>query len=110
MKKLIIIFSFILVIGLLSGCGWREDLKAPPDEMEIPDGSLVATCLKDDDIYKFIYKDDGVYQYFVNNIEQDEDAVDSIIEQAYLHGSSVENYLNSEFPSLCTITDYVEEE
>lgn len=110
MKKTLIIFSLILVIGLLSGCGLREELLSPPDEMEIPGGSLVAECTKDDDVYKFIYKDDGVYQYFINDIEQDEDALDSILEQAYLHGSSVENYLNNEFPSACTISDYINEE
>ena len=110
MKKILIIFSLTLVIGLLSGCGWREELKAPPDEVEIPGGSLIAECTKGEDIYKFIYQDDGVYKYYINDIEQDEEAVDSIIEQAYLRGSSVENYLNDEFPGTCTITDYIEEE
>ncbi len=110
MKKILIIVSLILTVGLLSGCIWREELKAPPDVMEIPEGSLVAECTKDDDTYKFIYRDDGVYQYFINDIEQDEDALDSILEQAYLHGSSVENYLNEEFPSACTITNYIDEE
>ncbi len=110
MKKVIVIFSLILVIGLLSGCGLREKLLAPPDVMEIPSGSLIAVCTKDDDVYKFIYKDDGVYEYYINDILQDEEAHDNILEQAYLHNESVENYLNDEYPGACTITDYVSEE
>ncbi|KFZ27083.1 MAG: hypothetical protein KQ78_00859 [Candidatus Izimaplasma bacterium HR2] len=110
MKKLIIAFSLVLIIGLLSGCGWRERLLAPPDEFTVPEGSLVAVCTKDDDVYKFVFKDDGVYQYFINDVEQSEDDMEPILEQAYLHDSSVENYLNDEYPGACTITDYVSEE
>ena len=108
MNKTIILFSFIILI-FLSGCGWRENLLSPPDEYIVPEGSLVAECTKDDDTFKFVYQDDGVYQYFINDIEQDEDAVDSIIELAYSHGSSVENYLDDEFPGTCNISDYIYE-
>ncbi len=110
MKKLIILFSLVLIIGLLSGCGLRERLLAPPEEYVVPDGSLVAICTKDDNVYKYIYKDDGVYQYFINDVEQDEDALDSILEQAYIHSNSIENYLNDEYPDACEFSDYVYEE
>ena len=110
MKKVTVLLYFILLLILLSGCGLRERLLAPPDEYTVPEGSLVAECTKDDNTYKFIFQDDGVYQYFINGEEQDEEAVSSIIEQAYIYGSSVENYLNSEYPSSCIITDYIAED
>ena len=96
MKKLIIAFTLILLIGLLTGCGWRENLLAPPDEFTVPDGALVAECTKDNVVYKFVYKDDGVYLYYIDSLKQSEEAVDSLIEQAYLHDSSVENSFGAE--------------
>ena len=102
----VIVLSVVLVI--LSGCGFREKLLSPPDEFTVPEGSLVAECTKDEDVYKFIYQDDGVYQYFINDIEQDEESVDYLIEQAYLNGSSVENYLAIEFPNSCMFSEYEE--
>lgn len=107
MKKIIIIFSLILITGFISGCGWREELKAPPDEYKVPEGSKIAECNKDGDIHKYIYQDDGIYLYFINDIEQDEDALDYILEQAYLHDSSIENYLTDEYSSNCAIFEYV---
>ena len=98
----------VVSIVILSGCGLREKLLAPPDEFTVPDGSLVAECSKDDNVYKFIYQDDGVYQYFINDIEQDEESVDFLIEQAFLNGSSVENYLAIEYPDLCVFREYEE--
>ncbi len=110
MKKISIIFSLVIILSILSGCGWREELLAPPDEYTVPEGAKVAECNKDEDTYKFIYKDDGVYLYFINDIEQDEDSIDFLIEQAYLNGSSVENYLAIEFPNSCTFTNYIPDE
>ncbi len=106
MKKTIIVLSLILIIGILSGCGWRERLLAPPDEYTVPEGAKVAECTKDDDIHKYIYKDDGIYLYYINDEEQGEDSLDYILEQAYSHGNSVEAYLSVEYPSACTISDY----
>jgi len=106
MNKVIVLFGVIALI-FLSGCGWRENLLATPDEYIVPEGSLVAECTKGDDVFRFVYQADGVYLYYINDEEQDESAVDSIIEQAYLHGSSVDNYLSDEFSGMCTVTDYV---
>ena len=92
---------------MLSGCGWREELLSPPDEFSVPEGSLVAECSKDDDTYKFVYQDDGVYVYYINDVEQDQDSIDYLLEQAYINGSSVENYLAVEYPNACTISNYV---
>ena len=110
MKKISVISSLIIIISMLSGCGWRERLLAPPDEYTVPEGSKVAECIKDEDIHKYVYQDDGVYLYYINDIEQDEDALEYILEQAYLNGSSVENYLAIEFPNSCTFSNYIPDE
>lgn len=109
MKKIWIFFAIIPLILLLGGCrSFREKLLAPPDEMEIPDGSKVAVCIVDDIEYKHIYKLDGIYQYYIDDVIQDDDAVNYIQEQAYLNGESVYNYLVLTYGSTgCTITDYV---
>jgi hypothetical protein len=109
MKKIfgmVLLFLFIL----LSGCsGLRERLLAPPDEMEIPKGSLMATCEKEDIVYKYVYQNDGVYLYYIDDELQNEEALDLIQEQAYLHMESVANYLDDEYGiGACTIEDYVD--
>ena len=109
MKKLTILFVLSFCLFTLSGCrSLREELLAPPDEMEIPEGSLVATCIEGETTNKYVYQNDGVYQYFINDIEQDEESLDSIQEQAFLHKESVQNYLNDRYGVTgCTITDYI---
>ena len=97
MKKILIILTLFVIISL-SGCrGLREQLLAPPDEVEIPEDALTAICVKDDVTYKHIYKDDGIYQYYIDDVLQNEDVLDAIQEQAYLHGESMANYLTDEY-------------
>lgn len=105
-KKIVALTLVSIMFLILSGCGLREKLLSPPDEFQLPDGSLVAVCVKEDITHKFIYKDDGVYQYFIDDVEQNEESVDYLIEQAYLNGSSVENYLAIEYPGMCTFGEY----
>jgi len=93
MKKIIELVGLLIIIGLLTGCGLREKLLAPPDEWEAPDGTLVATCTVDDNVYNYLYKDDGIYQYYINDVLQGDAAIEEIQEQAFLNGESVENYL-----------------
>ena len=109
MKKLIVLFLLSICLMSLSGCrSLREKLLAPPEEMEIPEGSLVAICIVDEVTNKYIYQNDGVYQYFINDVEQDEETLNLIQEQAFLHGESVENYLNDEYGSYgCIIVEYI---
>lgn len=109
MKKRFLLLCILLVVTLCS-CGLRERILAPPEEYTVPDGSLVAKCTKDDDHFKYIFKDDGVYQYFINDEEQDEDALDYLLEKAFQYGSSVEKYLSVEFQDTCVISDYVSKE
>lgn len=110
MNKLSSLISITILLIILSACGIRERILSPPDVFTVPKGSLVAECTKDDNIHRFIYKDDGVYQYFINDIEQDQSSIDYLIEQAYLNGSSVENYLGVEYPNLCIFSLYEEKE
>ena len=108
MKNLLIIVSLCIVI-LLSGCGrLREKLLEAPDEVTIPEGSLVAICEKDEVTYKHVYQNDGIYQYFINDVLQSEDNMDVVQEQAYLNGESMANYLTAEYGvDGCDIQDYV---
>lgn len=96
----------------LSGCFFlREWIKQPPDDIEIPEGSSQAVCVKDDVTYTYVYQLDGVYLFYIDDVLQDEDAINHELEQAYLHGESVENYLNAEYgPSQCEISDYIPED
>lgn len=108
MKKIMILFLVIPFVLSLSSCrALREKLLSPPDEMEIPEGSSVAVCIVDEVEYKHIYQNDGIYQYFIDGVLQDDDVLNTIQEQAFLHGESVLNYLIDEYGSDgCTITDY----
>ena len=100
MKKLLFLVIFIM---LLSGC----HIKDAPDEMEVPSGSSIAVCNDGEHKYTFVYQNDGIYLYFINDVEQDENMVDTIQEQAYLHEESVENYIFSEFTvDQCSIGAY----
>ena len=112
MRKTIVLLLLVFTIILLSGCGvLRERLLAPPDEMVIPDGSLVAECTVGEDVYKHIYKDDGIYLYYINDVLQGDAEIDSIQEQAYLNGESMANYLTITYdPGECVISDYYDEE
>lgn len=110
MKKMSLLVFMFLTILALSSCGYfREKLLAPPDEMEIPDGSSIASCIVDEVEHEYIYQGDGIYLYFIDEVEQDEEAINNIQEQAYLHGESVENYLYDEYGiNGCSLEDYIE--
>ncbi len=107
MRKGFELMGVVIIIILLSSCGLREKLLAPPDEWEAPVGTMVATCTVDENVYKYLFKDDGVYQYYINDVLQDDQALEKIQEQAFLNGESVENYLNITYQfGECIITDY----
>ncbi len=107
MKKIIESTLLIIVIILLSSCGLREKILAPPDEWEAPEGTMVATCTVDENVYKYLFKDDGVYQYYINDVLQGDVQLEEIQEQAFLNGESVQNYLNITYNSgECIIEEY----
>ena len=107
MKRLMLLVTVLFITMSLSGCFIiREKIKAPPDEMEIPSGSSEAECTKDDHSYTYVYQNDGVYLFYIDDILQDEERLNQEQEQAFLHGESVINYLTSEYGlSNCVITD-----
>ena len=78
-------------------------------EMTVPSGSLIAVCDDSEHVYTFVYQNDGVYLYYIDDELQNEEALDLIQEQAYLHMESVANYLDDEYGiGACTIEDYVD--
>ena len=50
MRRIVLLIMVILSTVILVGCGLREKLLAPPDEMTIPNGSLIAVCTVGDDV------------------------------------------------------------
>ncbi len=112
MKKFLLLTLLISLILSLSGCkALREKILAPPDEMEIPEGSLIAVCTVDDNVYTHIYKGDGIYIYYINDVLQGDEAIEYIQEQAFLNGESVDNYLKITYKvGECVIDDYVDED
>ena len=111
MKKIILLTLIFSSTLFLIGCGLRERLLAPPEEMKIPEGSLIAVCTVEEDVFTYVYKDDGIYQYFLNDILQGDFELDNIQEQAYLNGESMANYLNITYEANeCEIDNYYDEE
>jgi len=111
MKKGILVL-LMLVIGLaLTGCKpLREWVLRAPDEIQVPEGSSQAVCMKDDIEYTYVYQNDGVYLFYIDGVLQDDEALNHEQEQAFLHEESVINYLNDEYgQDTCVITDYVED-
>jgi hypothetical protein len=108
MKKAFTVLLLLSFALTLTGCRpIREIILKAPDEMKIPDGSSNAVCMKDEIEYTFVYQLDGVYLYYIDGIEQGDEQLNNIQEQAFLHGESMINYLNDEFGNTgCTITDY----
>ena len=76
MKK-IMLLVLVSLTTLLSGCGLRERLLAPPDEMEVPAGSLEAVCTVGEDVYTHVYKGDGIYLYYINGVLQGDEELDN---------------------------------
>lgn len=98
MKKLLL-FTFIL---LLTACGTGED------EIVIPDGANVAVCPQGD-TFKYIYKDNTVYEFYSNDVLQSND-MKAIVQTAADSAGSVNAYLTATFvEGVCTYTDYIPE-
>jgi hypothetical protein len=94
MKK--ILFLFILTI-LLTSCGSPVAV--------IPDDATVAVCPQGD-TFKYIYKDDEVYEFYSNDILQD-DSMLGIVQTAVDNAGTARAYLDATFvEGVCTFTDY----
>ncbi len=96
MKKLLIIFGLTL---MLTACG------NTPEEEQIPDDATVAVCPQGD-TFKYIYKDDEVYEFYSNDVLQSDDML-AIVQTAVDSAGTARDYLDGAFQAgVCTFTDY----
>lgn len=96
MKKLLILLALTL---LLTACS------STPEEIEIPDDAVVAVCPQGD-TFKYIYKDDVVYEFYSNGELQSDD-MKNIVQTAVDSAGTARQYLDNTFQDgVCTFTDY----
>lgn len=92
MKKLLVLFLLVI----LAACS---------KTVEIPDDAKVALCAQGD-VFKYIYKDDTVYEFYNNDVLQDSSMLD-IVQNAADAYDDFEGYLDATFMAeVCVITDY----
>jgi len=108
MKKYLLIFVMLTIIFFVIPI-ILELIKGPPSEVQVPDDALVATCIEGD-TYVFIYKNDVIYQYFINDIMQSEEILHTVQDPSAIL-ESVELYLAETFlTESCTISNYQPED
>lgn len=92
MKKLL----FLIILTLfLTAC----------DTNSIPDDAVVAICIQGD-TFKYIYKDDVVYEFYSNEVLQDDDML-GIVQTAVDGAGTAREYLDATFSEgVCTFTEY----
>ncbi|MCK4551845.1 MAG: hypothetical protein KAU02_02930 [Tenericutes bacterium] len=94
MKKLLILFLFAL---LLMSCG--------PEVIEIPDDAVVAVCPQGN-TFKYIYKDDVVYEFYSDGVLQDDSMLD-IVQNSVDSAGTARAYLDATFQEgVCTFSTY----
>ena len=96
MKKLFIV---ILLTFLLTACGNSEEV------IEIPDDAVVAVCPQGD-TFKYIYKDAVVYEFYSNDVLQD-DAMLGIVQASVDEAGTARAFIDDRFvEGVCTFTTY----
>lgn len=103
--KIALVMLSTFLFGIMSSC--RELVKQPPDALEIPKDAFIATCDKDNHTYIHVYKADGIYLYYIDDTLQDDATLDTILQAAYHHNHSMDNYLSATFDT-CIIIPYDE--
>lgn len=99
MKKLLFLIVFTV---LLTSCGEKDK------EVEIPTDAVVAVCPQGD-TFKYIYKDDVVYEFYSNDVLQDDSMLD-IVQTAVDNTGTAREYLDATFQAgVCTFTTYEDE-
>lgn len=97
MKKLIVFTMVLFGFFMLTAC--------EPQEMEIPDDATVATCTAGD-MYKYIYLGDHVYEFYLNDVLQ-EDSMLNIVQDAVDGAGTAAEYLEATFqPGVCVYSGY----
>ena len=94
MKKLLFLL-FITIV--LTSCGSSDP--------SIPDDATVAVCPQGD-TFKYIYKDDVVYEFYSNDVLQDDSMLD-IVQDAVDTAGTAREYLDATFnDGVCTFSTY----
>ena len=107
MKRTFLITITLVILLLFSSCGLREQVLAPPDEIEVPSDAMTVTCTKDDVEYRYVYEGHVLYLYYIDNEKQTIELRDDIQELIILSSESMELFLNDYFPeNTCIINDY----
>jgi len=95
MKKMLILVFALISIFVLNAC----------DSNEIPEDAVVAVCPQGD-TFKYIYKDDVVYEFYSNDVLQSKDMLD-IVQNSVDGVGTVRDYLDATFQEgVCTFTTY----
>lgn len=95
MKKLMVIFLALFSFFVLNACGSNQ----------IPDDATVAVCTQGD-TFKYIYKDDKIYEFYSNDELQSDDILD-IVKTAAGSFDNFRAYLDSTFiENSCVFTTY----
>jgi len=94
MKKLLIITLACISLFILNGC-----------TTNIPDDATVAVCPQGN-TFKYIYKDDVVYEFYSDGVLQNEDML-AIVQTAVDNAGDTSTFLEQTFqPDVCTFTTY----
>lgn len=95
MKKLIVLIFSVIALFILNAC----------DSNEIPDDAVIAVCPQGD-TFKYIYKDDIVYEFYSNDVLQDQSMLD-IVQNSVDGVGTVRDYLDATFQEgVCTFSTY----
>ena len=96
MKRILLVIMFLLI---LTSCS------SGSDDVETPDRSTIATFTAGQ-VFKYIYQDDVIYEFYTDDVEQNQDMID--ITQASVDvAGSMEDFLTNTFGNdVCVIANY----
>ncbi len=96
MKKILLVILFIV---LLTGCN------SDPKVIETPNGADIATCTAGQ-VFKYIYEDDTVYEFYTDDILQNNDML-SITQDSVDSAGSMTAFLETTFGNdTCVFSTY----
>ncbi len=95
MKKFVVLAIALFSIFALTACGTRG----------IPDDAVVAACPQGD-TFKYVYKDDVVYEFYVNDVLQDKSMLD-IVQTSVDNAGTARDYIDATFQEgVCVFSNY----
>ncbi|XMB72052.1 hypothetical protein RJI07_08080 [Mycoplasmatota bacterium WC30] len=97
MKKILVLGMVLFAMFALNACG--------PGEVVIPDDAVVAECPAGN-IYKYIYKDDLVYEFYFDGELQDESML-GVVQGNVDTAGTARAFLDETFgEGVCAFTTY----